>query len=111
MARSRYFSRISSSVAGIQPDGLDGRRRCPLGCITCCRHATTWRSRRARTGAKVAGALVGREWRRPRSLRGLGAAAARARRARLDELERLHVEDALAAADDVGRAERLEELI
>src|SRR3954452_17354105 len=32
MARSRYFSRISSSVAGIPPTGFTSRRRSPCPC-------------------------------------------------------------------------------
>src|SRR3954447_375084 len=36
IARSRYFSRISSSVAGIRPIDLDGTRPCPFHCIKRC---------------------------------------------------------------------------
>ena len=36
IARSRYFSRISSSVTGIDPEGFDGARTCPWRCTLTC---------------------------------------------------------------------------
>src|SRR3954454_14684691 len=36
IARSRYFSRISSSVAGIRLSDLDGAGSCPFRCIKRC---------------------------------------------------------------------------
>ena len=92
IARSRYFSWISSSVAGKLTPSLaamsgffDGPDSAPSACISACRAAP----RRA----------------------ALGAAPADPDRRRLEELERLDVDEVLVLADDVGVAHRLEELL
>ena len=47
MARSRYFSRISSSVTGIDPEGFDDARSLSLRCTVTCACCTAARSRAA----------------------------------------------------------------
>src|SRR3954471_10553568 len=92
MARSRYFSRISSSVAGIPPTGFTP----PLGSPCPCKSAPAAAGDRARDLAPAGGAAGG-------GRRGPG----------LQELQRLdlRVSQRGRRAGDVGVAERLEELL
>src|SRR5919204_3946721 len=96
IARSRYLSLISSSVAGIWPSVLDDTGACPLACMEAC-------SRGRRIARSAAGAAT---------LRSRSCPAARSGAdLRLYELQRLKVDQALALVKDVGVAQALEELL
>ena len=90
IARSRYFSWISSSVVGtgvVRPGDFDGPRHGSsraAACISPCPPATRSRRRAPLAAATAAG---------------------------LQQLQRLHVDQVLLLADDVGIAHRLEELL
>src|SRR4051794_18783853 len=93
MARSRYFSRISSSVAGIPPTGVTSSPRSPLRCNSL--------------PAAAAGD-------RPRHLSRAGrAAGGRGRGFRLQELQRLPlgVAQRRRLGGDVRAPERLQDLL
>src|SRR5215210_3432558 len=87
IARSRYFSRISSSVAGIRRGEFDGAEPCPLACIKRCSKSSgsdeVFTSRSAPARAPPC----------------------------LEELQRLQVDEALALAQDVRVPKALEELL
>src|SRR3954464_3951924 len=92
IARSRYFSRISSSVAGIPPTGFTTPRGSPCPC---------------KSAPAPAGDRLG-------DLAPAGGPAGGGRRGpRLQELQRLHlgVSERRRGAGDVGVAQGLEELL
>src|ERR1700730_4444489 len=98
MARSRYFSLISSSVTGMEaPVGLDGSRSCPCECISPCALQSPWLTSSA--PSPIGGALD--------AARLAGAPCGGGRGPRFEELERLDIEQAGGPGNDVGVAQRL----
>src|SRR4029077_16566463 len=102
MARSRYFSLISSSVTGMEaPVGFDEGSLCPWPCISTCALQSAWLTSRPPPpvgGAPYAAGLA-------------GAAGGGGGGCGFQELQRLHVQQAGRAGEDVGVAQRLHELL
>src|SRR5947209_6993214 len=105
IARSRYFSRISSSVTGMPPEGSDGPSGCPWACISSC--PRTWPCDDLTSAAPAPFGRAAHAADAPCAARTLRRGGTRAS---LQELEGLHVQKRRGTGDDLGAAERVHEL-